>query len=106
MNANTDTDSDSNDDSSMSTELTPEPDFTDLDTYLDEAGADGYLVDADGSSSTQRYLSGFDAPDPFITIYTPEKQHFWFPRLSMAEHRQKAEQIVCRGSQIMIIGQL
>jgi Xaa-Pro aminopeptidase len=73
MNANTDTDSDSNDDSSMSTELTPEPDFTDLDTYLDEAGADGYLVDADGSSSTQRYLSGFDAPDPFITIYTPEK---------------------------------
>ncbi|WP_248897362.1 M24 family metallopeptidase [Haloplanus halobius] len=36
---------------------------------------DGYLVDADGTDSTQRYLSGFDAPDPFVTCYTPDGVH-------------------------------
>ncbi|MFD1599478.1 M24 family metallopeptidase [Halobellus rarus] len=49
-----------------------DPDLSPLDDYLDEAGLDGYLVDADSSDSTQRYLSGFDAPDPFVTLYTPE----------------------------------
>ena len=49
-----------------------EPDLSPLDDYLDEAGLDGYLVDADSSDSTQRYLSGFDAPDPFVTLYAPE----------------------------------
>ena len=43
-----------------------------LDEHLADAGLDGYLVDADGTDSTQRYLSGFDAPDPFTTVYTPE----------------------------------
>ena len=43
-----------------------------LDEYLADADLDGYLVDADGTDSTQRYLSGFDAPDPFTTVYTPE----------------------------------
>ena len=47
-------------------------DFPRLDEHLDAAGLDGYLVDADGTDSTQRYLSGFDAPDPFITVYTPD----------------------------------
>ncbi|ERG95564.1 Xaa-Pro peptidase family protein [Haloquadratum walsbyi] len=70
MNANTDTNS--NDDSSTNTQSTSDPDFSALDAYLDEIDADGYLVNADGSSSTQRYLSGFDAPDPFITVYTPD----------------------------------
>ncbi len=50
-----------------------EPDFTDVDEALATADADGYLVQADSEDSTQRYLSGFDAPDPFITCYTPEK---------------------------------
>ncbi|MFB6091383.1 MAG: M24 family metallopeptidase [Haloquadratum sp.] len=49
-----------------------DPDLTRLDDYLAEAGLDGYLVDADGADATQRYLSGFDAPDPFVTVYTPE----------------------------------
>ncbi|QCC48152.1 M24 family metallopeptidase [Halobellus limi] len=49
-----------------------DPDLSPLDEYLDEGGLDGYLVDADSSESTQRYLSGFDAPDPFVTLYTPE----------------------------------
>jgi Xaa-Pro aminopeptidase len=50
------------------------PDFTALDAYLGD-DADGYLLDADGDDSTQRYLSGFDAPDPFVTCYTPEGTH-------------------------------
>jgi Xaa-Pro aminopeptidase len=43
-----------------------------LDEYLTEQGLDGYAVYADSDDSTQRYLSGFDAPDPFLSVYTPE----------------------------------
>lgn len=49
-----------------------EPDLSKLDDYLDSAGVDGYLVDADGEDSDQRYLSGFTAPDPFVTLYAGE----------------------------------
>jgi Xaa-Pro aminopeptidase len=49
-----------------------DPDLAALDEYLADAGYDGYLVDAPGSDATQRYLSGFDAPDPFVTLYTPD----------------------------------
>ena len=49
-----------------------DPDFSALDDHLADAGLDGYLVDADTENSTQRYLSGFDAPDPFTTVYTPD----------------------------------
>lgn len=45
-------------------------DFSALDAFLEETGVDGYLIDADGESSDQLYLSGFDAPDPFVTLYT------------------------------------
>ncbi|MFB6133203.1 MAG: M24 family metallopeptidase [Halanaeroarchaeum sp.] len=47
-------------------------DFTSLDEMLSERGLDGYLLDADSDLADQRYLSGFDAPDPFVTLYTPE----------------------------------
>ena len=50
-----------------------EIDTSSLDEYLDEQGLDGYAVYADGDDSTQRYLSGFDAPDPFFTVYTPDE---------------------------------
>jgi len=50
-----------------------QPDFSTLDATLGDH--DGYLLDADGTDSTQRYLSGFDAPDPFVTCYTPEGTH-------------------------------
>jgi len=49
-----------------------DPDFSRLDAYLDEAGVDGYMIDADSTDSDQYYLSGFDAPDPFVTLYTGE----------------------------------
>ena len=45
-------------------------DLTPLDDFLD-GRFDGYLLDADSTESDQRYLSGFDAPDPFVTLYLP-----------------------------------
>ena len=42
---------------------------SELDAYLDAAGVDGYLIEADSTESDQYYLSGFDAPDPFLTLY-------------------------------------
>ena len=35
-------------------------------------GADGYLIDADGEDPNQRYVSGFDAPDPFHAVWTTD----------------------------------
>ncbi|MDL5361063.1 Xaa-Pro peptidase family protein [Halalkalicoccus sp. NIPERK01] len=49
-----------------------DPDLSALDSFLAEADADGYLIDADSSDSDQRYLSGFDAHDPFFTLYDGE----------------------------------
>ena len=49
-----------------------EPDLSALDDALESAGADGYLVSAASDDSDQLYLSGFDAPDAFETLYTPE----------------------------------
>lgn len=49
-----------------------DPDLSALDAALDEANVDGYLLDADSAEPDQRYLSGFDAPDPFITLYDGE----------------------------------
>ena len=46
-----------------------DPDLSPLQEALDDAGADGFLLDADGTDADQRYLSGFDAPDPFVTCY-------------------------------------
>jgi Xaa-Pro aminopeptidase len=46
-----------------------DPDFAALEAHLDEVGVDGYLVDADSTDPDQYYLSGFDAPDPFVTLY-------------------------------------
>jgi len=49
-----------------------EPDLSPLAAHLAAEGLDGYLVDADSvSSANQRYLSGFVAEDPFVTLYAP-----------------------------------
>jgi len=45
------------------------PDLSRLDALLADRDVDGYLIDADATVSDQRYLSGFDAPDPFVTLY-------------------------------------
>jgi Xaa-Pro aminopeptidase len=46
-------------------------DLARLDEALAERDRDGHLLDADAETADQRYLSGFDAPDPFVTLYTP-----------------------------------
>jgi Xaa-Pro aminopeptidase len=46
-----------------------EPDLSRLDALVEERGVDGYLVLADSEEADQRYLSGFDAPDDFLTLY-------------------------------------
>jgi Xaa-Pro aminopeptidase len=46
-----------------------DPDLSTLEEYLADAGVDGFLLDADGEDANQLYLSGFDAPDPFHTLY-------------------------------------
>ncbi|MDS0298637.1 Xaa-Pro peptidase family protein [Halogeometricum sp. S1BR25-6] len=50
-----------------------DPDLSSLDALLGEEDADGYLVDDTSHNSTQQYLSGFEAHDPFVTLYTPEE---------------------------------
>lgn len=49
-----------------------DPDLSKLDAFLGDAEVDGYLIEADGDEADQRYLSGFTAPDPFVTLYTGE----------------------------------
>lgn len=46
-----------------------EQDLSALDSALDTMDVDGFLIDADSTDSDQLYLSGFDAPDPFTTLY-------------------------------------
>ncbi len=46
-----------------------EQDLSALDSALDTMDVDGFLIDADSTDSDQLYLSGFDAPDPFVTLY-------------------------------------
>ncbi len=46
-----------------------EHDLSALDSALDTMDVDGFLIDADSTDSDQLYLSGFDAPDPFTTLY-------------------------------------
>jgi Xaa-Pro aminopeptidase len=46
------------------------PTHPQLTASLDEAGTDGYLIDADGEDSNQYYLSRYYAPDDFVTLYT------------------------------------
>jgi Xaa-Pro aminopeptidase len=55
-------------------------DLSALDAALDEAGVDGYLVDAASDNSDQFYLSGFDAPDPFLTLYDGNDVRLLFAR--------------------------
>jgi Xaa-Pro aminopeptidase len=55
------------------------PELSMLDDHLSELGVDGYLLEADSEEADQYYLSGFDAPDPFVTLYDGEV-HLLFAR--------------------------
>ena len=66
-----------------------DPDLSALDVFLEATGADGYLIDADSEDADQYYLSGFDAPDPYLTLYDGEV-HLLFTR-SLEYGRAKRE---------------
>lgn len=66
-----------------------DPDLSAVDARLDDFDADGYLLDADGTDPNQHYLSGFDAPDPFVTLYAGST-HLLFVR-SLEFGRAKRE---------------
>ena len=50
-------------------------DLSSLREYLEAEAIDGYCIDADGTDSDQRYVSGFTAPDPYQTLVTAEGVH-------------------------------
>ncbi len=66
-----------------------DPDFSRLDRFLDGA-YDGYLVDAASDDSTQLYLSGFDAPDPFVTLYADGETHLLVSSLEYGRARKES----------------
>jgi len=65
-----------------------QPDLSALDPTLGDR--DGYLLDADGADSTQRYLSGFSAPDSFVTCYTPAGIHLLVSGLEYGRAQKEA----------------
>ena len=66
-----------------------DPDFSRLDRFLDGA-YDGYLVDAASDDPTQLYLSGFDAPDPFVTLYADGRTHLLVSSLEYGRARKES----------------
>jgi len=50
-----------------------DPDLSPLDEALETLGVDGYLMDDGATLADQQYLTGFDAEDPFVSLYTPEE---------------------------------
>ena len=66
------------------------PDLSKLDEFLADSGSDGYFLHADGDNSNQRYLSGFDAPDAFLTLYTPGTTAMLLSPLEYGRAREEA----------------
>jgi Xaa-Pro aminopeptidase len=66
-------------------------DRSELDAYLDEAGVDGYLIEADSTEADQYYLSGFDAPDPFLTLYDGAIRLFFARSLEFGRAKREAD---------------
>jgi Xaa-Pro aminopeptidase len=67
-----------------------DPDLSSLDAFLEDGDDDGYLVDADSENSDQYYLSGFDAPDPFLTLYDGEVHLLFARSLEYARARRES----------------
>ncbi|WP_148413473.1 Xaa-Pro peptidase family protein [Haloferax sp. KTX1] len=66
-----------------------EPDFSPLAEFLGDE-FDGYLISADGRDSNQLYLSGFDAPDPYVTLYTPAGIHLLVSTLEFGRAKKES----------------
>jgi len=76
-----------------------EPEFTPLDAHLEDTGVDGYLIDAASDDADQYYLSGFSAPDPYLTLYDGDVHLFFFRSLEYGRAKKEARAAtVARGS--------
>jgi len=75
---------------------TMEPDLSPLAGSLGDA--DGFVIHASGDESDQRYLSGFDAPDPFFTLFTPDRLSLLVSALEYGRARSgsRADEVVRR----------
>lgn len=71
------------------------PDFGKLDSQLDTMGVDGYLIDAGSDDADQRYLSGYDATDPFISLYADGSINllFWGTDYFTAREESHADRV-------------
>jgi len=67
-----------------------EPDLSKLTEYLRETRVDGYLINEDGEDSDQRYLSGFDAPDPFVTLFSGGEIHLLVSSLEFGRAKRES----------------
>jgi Xaa-Pro aminopeptidase len=65
-------------------------DLSALDAALDDAGADGYLLDAAGDDPNQRYVTGFDAPDPFHAVRADGAVHLLVSELEYGRARTES----------------
>ena len=84
-----------------------EPDLSTLEEYLDDTDVDGYLIDADSEDSDQYYLSGFDAPDPFVTLYDGEVRLLFLRSLEYGRAKKEASAAtVQRGSEFDLEGKI
>jgi len=84
-----------------------EPDLSTLEEYLDDTDVDGYLIDADSENSDQYYLSGFDAPDPFVTLYDGEVRLLFLRSLEYGRAKKEASAAtVQRGSEFELEGKI
>ena len=66
-------------------------DLTALHEHLESGGVDGYLIDDDSTDPDQRYVSGFDAPDPFQTLVTNGSVHLLVSGLEYGRAKTEAE---------------
>ncbi|ELY85103.1 M24 family metallopeptidase [Natrialba taiwanensis] len=74
------------------------PAIPQLTAFLDRAGTDGYLLDADGNDSHQYYLSGYHMLDEFVTLYADERVTLLLPgpECSQAERDSNGDEIRSR----------
>ena len=66
-------------------------DLSRLHDRLEEADVDAYLIDDDSDDPDQRYVSGFDAPDPFQTLVTDGEIHLLVSGLEYGRAKTEAD---------------
>ncbi len=65
-------------------------DLSRLTAHLEAEGIDGYLIDDDSADPDQRYVSGFDAPDPYLTLVDGDGVHLLVSGLEYGRARKEA----------------